>query len=129
MAESKKKGGSPQPQIPRQEPDSSLSDLLSREELDRLSTLQLVDLISSKLPPRHSSLLDLVYLRERIGSLEEVNFQAQQALEKLDAIVEKLRSPAFRVGTLIMSIEPDKGHVCVGGTDYVCRLDPQIPLS
>jgi proteasome-associated ATPase len=130
MAESKKKGGSPQPQIPRQEPDSSpLSDLLSREELDRLSTLQLVDLISSKLPPRHSSLLDLVYLRERIGSLEEVNFQAQQALEKLDAIVEKLRSPAFRVGTLIMSIEPDKAHVCVGGTDYVCRLDPQIPLS
>jgi proteasome-associated ATPase len=130
MAESKKKGGSPQPQVPRQEPDSSpLSDLLSREELDRLSTLQLVDLISSKLPPRHSSLLDLVYLRERIGSLEEVNFQAQQALEKLDAIVEKLRSPAFRVGTLIMSIDPDKAHVCVGGTDYVCRLDPQIPLS
>jgi proteasome-associated ATPase len=130
MAESKKKGGSPQPQIPRQDPDSSpLSDLLSREELDRLSTLQLVDLISSKLPSRHSSLLDLVYLRERIGSLEEVNFQAQQALEKLDAIVEKLRSPAFRVGTLIMSIEPDKAHVCVGGTDYVSRLDPQIPLS
>jgi proteasome-associated ATPase len=28
-----------------------------------------------------------------------------------------------------MSIEPDKAHVCVGGTDYVCRLDPQIPLS
>jgi len=97
--------------------------------LDRLSTLQLVDLISSKLPPRHSSFLDLVYLRERIGSLEEVNLQAQQALEKLDAIVEKLRSPAFRVGTLITSIEPDKAHVCVGGTDYVCRLDPQIPLS
>ncbi len=130
MAESKKKGGSPQPQGQRQDPDSTpLSDLLSREELDRLSTLQLVDLISSKLPPRHSSLLDLIYLRERIGSLEEVNFQAQQALEKLDAIVEKLRSPAFRVGTLIMLIEPDKAHVCVGGTDYVCRLDPQIPLS
>jgi proteasome-associated ATPase len=130
MAESKKKGGSPQPQVPRQEPESApLNDLLSRDELDRLSTLQLVDLISSKLPPRHSSLLDLVYLRERIGSLEEMNFQAQQALEKLDAIVEKLRSPAFRVGTLIMTIEPDKAHVCVGGTDYVCRLDPQIPVS
>lgn len=128
MAESKKKGGSPQPQ--RQEAESSpLNDLLSREELDRLSTLQLVDLISSKLPPRHSSLLDIVYLRERIGAMEEMNFQAQQALEKLDAVVEKLRSPAFRVGTLITPIEPDKSHVCVGGTDYVCRIDPQIPLS
>ena len=128
MAESKKKGGSPQPQ--RQEAETSpLNDLLSREELDRLSTLQLVDLISSKLPPRHSSLLDLVYLRERINTLEEINFQAQQALEKLDAVVEKLRSPAFRMGTVIMSIDPDKIHVCVGGTDYVCRIDPQIPLS
>lgn len=128
MAESKKKGGSPQPQ--RQEAETSpLNDLLSREELDRLSTLQLVDLISSKLPPRHSSLLDIVYLRERIGAMEEMNFQAQQALEKLDAVVEKLRSPAFRVGTLITPIEPDKSHVCVGGTDYVCRIDPQIPLS
>ncbi|HEX7861136.1 MAG TPA: AAA family ATPase [Verrucomicrobiae bacterium] len=127
MAESKKKGGSPQP---RQEAEPSpLNDLLSREELDRLSTLQLVDLISSKLPARHSSLLDLVYLRERVTALEEVNYQAQQALEKLDAVVEKLRSPAFRMGTLIMSIEPDKAHVCVGGTDYVCRIDPQIPLS
>src|SRR5262245_2571053 len=122
MAETRKKGGSPPPQQqpPGQEPGSSpLSDLLSREELERLSTLQLVDLISSKLPPRHSSLLDLVYLRERITDLEEVNFQAQQALEKMDAVIEKLRSPAFRVGTLIMAIEPDKGHVCVGGTDYV----------
>jgi proteasome-associated ATPase len=27
-----------------------------------------------------------------------------------------------------MPVEPDKAHVCVGGTDYVCRLDPQIPL-
>jgi proteasome-associated ATPase len=128
MAESKKKGGSP-PQPQKEAETSPLNDLLSREELDRLSTLQLVDLISSKLPPRHSSLLDIVYLRERIGAMEEMNFQAQQALEKLDAVVEKLRSPAFRVGTLITPIEPDKSHVCVGGTDYVCRIDPQIPLS
>lgn len=132
MAESKKKGGSPGPQKPAPEgfqSSSPLNDLLSRDELDRLSTLQLVDLISSKLPPRHSALMDLVYLRERIGGLEELNFQAQQAIEKLDAIVEKLRSPAFRVGTLLAALEPDRAHVCAGGTDYVCRVDPQIPLS
>jgi len=128
MAESKKKGGTPS--TPRQDPEfSPLSDLLSREDLEKLSTLQLVDLISSKLPPRHSSLLDLVYLRERINGLEEMTFQAQQALEKMDEAIEKLRSPAFRIGTMIAAIEPDKAHVCVGGTDYVSRLDPQIPLS
>jgi proteasome-associated ATPase len=127
MAEPKKKGPSNS-----KEPlssDSSLNDLLSRDELDRLSTLQLVDLIASKLPNRHSTLLDLVYLRERISGMEEMNFQAQQALEKMDAIIEKLRSPAFRVGTMVMPIEPDKAHVCVSGTDYVCRIDPQIPLQ
>jgi proteasome-associated ATPase len=130
MAEPKKKAAPQTPKTTSSDPfDSSLNDLLSREELDKLSTLQLVDLIASKLPNRHSTLLDMVYLRERIAGIEEMNFQAQQALEKMDAIIEKLRSPAFRVGTLIMPIDPDKAHVCVGGTDYVCRVDPQIPLA
>jgi proteasome-associated ATPase len=129
MAESKKKGVPPTAKGPSESVSPSLDDLLSREELDRLSTLQLVDLIASKLPNRHSTLLDMVYLRERVAGIEEMNFQAQQALEKMDAIIEKLRSPAFRVGTFLMPIEPDKAHVCVGGTDYVCRIDPNIPLA
>lgn len=132
MAEPKKKGAAASNQGPKPSEGfstSSLNDLLSREELDALSTLQLVDLIASKVPNRHSTLMDLVYLRERISGLEEMNFQAQQALEKMDAIIEKLRSPAFRIGTLLMPIDPDKAHVCVGGTDFVCRVDPQIPLN
>jgi proteasome-associated ATPase len=133
MAESKKKPVSPpgvnRPSAGASESQSPLSDFLSREELDSLSTLQIVDLVVTKLPPRHPSIMDVVYLRERISALEETNFQAQEAIEKLDAIVEKLRSPAFRVGTFLMPIDPDKAHVCIGGTDYVCRVDPQIPLS
>lgn len=134
MAESKKKpvnaptaakspGGAPASEAP------TLADLLPHEELEKLSALQLVDLIATRLPPRHATLMDLVYLRERVAGMEEMNQQAQEALEKLDAIVEKLRSPAYRVGTLLMLLEPDKAHVCVGGTDYVCRVDPQIPLA
>src|SRR5262245_34240355 len=106
-----------------------LGDLLSREQLDALSTLQLVDLISTKLPPRHTALIDLVYLRDRISELEEMNDQARQAIEKLDEIVEKLRSPAFRIGTFLAPVEPDKAHICIGGSDYVCRVDPQVPLA
>jgi len=108
---------------------SPLSDLLPRDELDKLSALQLLDLIARKLPLRHSALVDLVYLRERVAALEEVNDQARVALEKLDAIVEKLRSPALRVGTFLMGLPPDQAQVCVGGSDYVCRLDPQVPLA
>jgi hypothetical protein len=93
MAEPKKKAAPQTPKTTSSDPfDSSLNDLLSREELDKLSTLQIVDLIASKLPNRHSTLLDMVYLRERIAGVEEMNFQAQQALEKMDAIIEKLRS-------------------------------------
>ena len=103
--------------------------LLSREELDALSPLQLIDMITGKLPPRHVALLDMVYLRDRVAEMEEINDQARQAIEKLDAAVEKLRAPAWRVGTFLMAVEPDKAHVCAGGADYVCRLDPQIPLA
>src|SRR5437762_944709 len=133
MAEPKKKSVPPSPasKSPADgaEVSSTLGGLLPREELDRLSTLQLIDLIVSKLPPRHPAILDMVYLRERINSVEEMNDEARQAIEKMDAIIEKLRSPAFRVGTLLMPIQPDQAHVCVAGTDYVCRIDPQLPLA
>jgi proteasome-associated ATPase len=133
MAESKKKPAASSPAAKSVSPDgpetpASPEEILSREQLDALSLLQVVDLIVGKLPPRHSSILDMVYLRDRVSEVEEMNDQARQTIEKLDAIVEKLRSPAFRVGTFLMPVEPDKAHVCVGGTDYVCRLDPQIPL-
>ena len=133
MAEPKKKSVPPfstGKQPPEDAPiSSSLEGLLSREQLDKYSTLQLLDLIAGKLPPRSSALLDLVYLRERIVSLEEINDQARDAVEKLSAIVDKLRSPAFRVGTLIAPVQRDQAHVCAGGTDYVCRVDPAIPIE
>src|SRR5205809_537704 len=133
MAEPKKKSVPPSPasKSPADGPEvsSTLGGLLPREELDRLSVLQLIDLVVSKLPPRHPAILDMVYLRERIASVEEMNDEARQAIEKMDAIIEKLRSPAFRVGTLLMPVDPDKAHICVGGTDYVCRVDPAIPLN
>jgi proteasome-associated ATPase len=135
MAESKKKpltGGAPSskshpgdgPGVPHLE-----NELLDREQLEALSLLQLTDMIVAKLPPRHSAIMDMVYLRDRIVEIEEMNDQARQTIEKLDAVVEKLRSPAFRVGTFLMPVEPDKAHVCVSGTDYVCRIDPQVPLA
>src|SRR5690606_14494484 len=107
----------------------SFSDLLSREELDRLSALQVLDLIASKLPPRHSALMDLAYFRDRVAALEEMTDQARQMIEKYDEALEKLRSPAFRVGTFLAPVDPDRAQVCIGGADYVCRVDPQLPLT
>ena len=127
MADSKKRAAPPkvEPSPPDAKPPRGI---LSHEEMETLSALQLVDLIASELPAQHPSLMDLIYLRDRVAAIEEMNDQARQALEKLDEIVEKLRSPAFRVGTFLMPVDNDKAHVCIGGTDYVCRVDPKIPL-
>ncbi|MGA2176592.1 MAG: AAA family ATPase [Verrucomicrobiota bacterium] len=135
MAESKKKpviGGPPSSKsLSIDGPETPLleNELLAREHLEALSLLQLVDMIVAKLPPRHSAIMDMVYLRDRVAEIEEINDQARQTIEKLDAAIEKLRSPAFRVGTFLMPLEPDKAHVCASGTDYVCRIDPQVPLA
>ncbi|MCF7763542.1 MAG: AAA family ATPase [Verrucomicrobia bacterium] len=110
-------------------PLEPLTGHLSRETLESLSTLQFIDLIATRLPPRHLSVQDLFYLRDRIADLEETHAQAQEALIQLDAIVEKLRAPAFRVGTFLMPVDPDLAHVCLAGSDYVCRIDPGIPTG
>jgi proteasome-associated ATPase len=135
MAEPKKKPAarSPAPEAAPlgDQPASSpfMPPPLTREEMESLSALQLVDLITTKLPARHVSLMDMVYLRDRVAEIEEINDQARQTIEKLDAVVEKLRAPAYRIGTYLMPVDPDKAHVCIGGTDYVCRIDPQIPAA
>ena len=110
-------------------PGDALENLLSPEELERLSALQLVDLITRRNPPETVSNADLQYLRGRVASLEEINDQARQALEAYEREVDTLRAPAFRMGTLLSRVESDLAHVCVGGTDYVCRVDPSIPAA
>lgn len=106
-----------------------ISDILSSEELDSLSALQLVDLIATKMPQRSSVLMDLVYLRDRVSTMEEMNDQAREVIEKLDAAVEKLRAPALRIGTFLAALEEGQAHVCVGGTDYVCKVDTALPVT
>src|ERR1700689_2677185 len=128
MGESKKKPApAPKMETPP-EVSAPIDQMLSHDEMEALSALQLVDIIAGKLPPHHTSLMDLIYFRDRITALEEMNDQARQSVEKMNQIIEKLRSPAFRIGTFLMAVESDKAHVCLGGTDYVCRVDPKIPL-
>ena len=93
-----------------------------------MSALQVLDMIVSKLPPRNASIMDLVYLRMRVQEMEEVQEQARQAVDQLNAIVEKLRAPALRAGTFLRPVDPDRAIVCVNGSDYLCQVDPQIAL-
>ena len=95
MAEPKKKsveGTSPKQSAeevpPRRLPP--LENLLAPEELDRLSALQILDLIASRVPPTETSAIDLRLLRDRVVVLEDLNDQSRQALEKFEEIVGSL---------------------------------------
>src|SRR6202008_2700589 len=91
---------------PSQGPNPSLEPILD-ENLDTLSALQLVDLLTQFYPINSPRRTQLGYTRRRIEELEVLNAQARQAVEKLDAAVTKLTSPANRVGTLLNLPKPD----------------------
>jgi len=115
MAEPKKKQGTP---------SGSASPTL--EELEKLSTLQLLDWLAMRGGGRAWSPSEYAFVRDRIAGLEEMNDQARQAIEKLDAAVDQLRAPALRAGTFLESLGPKEALVCVGGSDYLCQVDPDI---
>jgi len=111
-----------------QEPHASLEPILD-ESLDTLSALQLVDLLTQFYPIDSPRRTELGYLRRRIEELEVLNEQARQAVEKLDAAVTKLTSPANRVGTLLNLPKADIALVINGGTEFYCSIDPRLAQS
>ncbi|HXG48397.1 MAG TPA: AAA family ATPase [Methylomirabilota bacterium] len=97
------------------------------EDLDKLSALQIIDLLSHRLAMQGVMPADMVVLRRRIAEMEELQDQARAAVEKLSEAVDKLRSPALRLGTLLQKLPQGRALVCANGTDYVCNVDPQLP--
>ena len=104
-----------------------LSQVIPEGELEKLSTLQLVDIISHKLVMQGALPADMTLLRRRVEEMEELQDQARTAVEKLSEAVDKLRAPALRLGTLMQKLAKARALVCVNGTDYVCSVDPNLP--
>jgi proteasome-associated ATPase len=111
-----------------QGPNPGLEPILD-ENLDTLSALQLVDLLTQFYPIDSPRRTELGYLRRRIEELEVLNEQARQAVEKLDAAVTKLTQPANRVGTLLNLPKPDIALIINGGTEFYCSIDPRLAQS
>lgn len=103
-----------------------LSGYIPMEELAQMSALQLLDLIRARLEFMGAPTDDLFLLRQRVQEMEELQDQAREALEKLSESLEKLRSPALRIGTLLERREDGTALVLSGGSDYVCNVDPEL---
>ena len=113
---------------PTQGPNPALDPILD-EDLDTLSALQLVDLLTQFYPLESPRRTELGYLRRSIEELEVLNEQARQAVEKLDAAVTKLTQPANRVGTLLNLPKADIALIINGGTEFYCSIDPRLAQS
>ena len=113
-----------QPSGPEMPP---IEHIIPEEEIEKLSTLQLVDLISHKLAIQGTIPTDMTLLRRRVEEMEELQDQARTAVEKLSEAVDKLRAPALRLGTLLQNLPKGRALVCVNGTEYVCNVDPSVP--
>ncbi|HEU5079475.1 MAG TPA: AAA family ATPase [Opitutaceae bacterium] len=126
MEKSKKKGNSG---VPEKGPSKEEVDepIYTPEDVEKLSALQLCDLVTSRLRAIGASAWDLNILRDRVEEMEDLQDQARNAVEQLSEAVEKLKAPALRIGTLIQRIGDERALVCVGGTDYVCNVDPALP--
>jgi proteasome-associated ATPase len=94
-----------------------------------LSPLERIDRLVASLPPGEPVRGELLDLRVDIAELEDTMTEARQTLEKLDAIVKKLSSPANRIGTFLASANKETAQIVVGGADYYCNCDPRVNLS
>lgn len=94
--------------------------------MDSLSTLQLVDRLAHRQALQGVLLPEVAVLRQRVAEMEEMQDEARAAIEKLGEAVDKLRSPALRLGTLLQKLPNGRALVCANGTDYICNVDPSL---
>lgn len=128
MNKTKKARTRSQPRPPEAEIPSSGETFADGDHGD-LSALQLLDVITNRLAQQGGGWQDMGLLRRRVAEMEELQDQARAAIEKLGQALEKLRAPALRLGTLLQTLEQGRALVCVSGTDYVCNVDPELPVE
>ena len=94
-----------------------------------LSPLERIDRAIASVPPGHPLQRELIDLRKAISETEGTMQEAQQALEKMEQIIQKLSSPANRIGTFLGAPNAETAQIVVGGADYYCNADPRLSLA
>jgi proteasome-associated ATPase len=95
---------------------------------ESLSLVEKIDRLIASLPPGDPVRGELVTLRIEAVDLEDMTAEARRTIEKLDAVVKKLSSPANRIGTFLATQGSETALIVVGGSDYLCNVDPRVDL-
>ncbi|MEO8353082.1 MAG: AAA family ATPase [Chthoniobacteraceae bacterium] len=93
-----------------------------------LGLVERLDRLMASVPPGDPLRSELIDLRIELAEIEEINLEAQQTIEKLDAVVKKLSAPANRIGTFLAPIEKETVQIVVGGSEYLSNVDPRVPV-
>ncbi|MXV74678.1 AAA family ATPase [Candidatus Poribacteria bacterium] len=118
------------------EDDEEVEEELTSEEEEMNSgySLQLIHHLITETPPedrrrrwllelRRSILSDEGEFRERIHAIQQ---EALRIHAEMEAQIEKLTSPANRIGTLLGLPKEDIARVIVGGSEYYANLDTEL---
>lgn len=118
------------------EDDEEVEEELTSEEEEANSgySLQLIHHLIAETPPedrrrrwllelRRAILSDEGEFRERIHAIQQ---EALRIHAEMEAQIEKLTSPANRIGTLLGLPKDDIARVIVGGSEYYANLDTEL---
>lgn len=96
---------------------------------DRPHIIELIDQLLDETADRPN-------LQEKIFDLRDALFQAQQLsqqyalkIKTLEETVDKLKSPAHRIGTVLGLGEGGLYRLVVGGTEYQATASPEIVVN
>jgi proteasome-associated ATPase len=94
-----------------------------------------IEHLIAQLPPGDATRTKLLEIRAEVAEREEIMFEAQDTIEKLEAALQKVTQPANRIGTFVTAYPRfDEGRpamlaqIVVGGSEFYCNVDPRLDL-
>jgi len=107
----------------------------SRENREPRGLVERIEHLIGQLSPGNAMRTRLLEIRSEVAEREEIMFEAQDTIEKLEAALQKVTQPANRIGTFVTAYPKfDEGRpsmlaqIVVGGSEFYCNVDPRLDL-
>ncbi len=107
----------------------------SHENREPRGLVERIEHLIAQLPPGDATRTRLLEIRAEVAEREEIMFEAQDTIEKLEAALQKVTQPANRIGTFVTAYPKfDEGRpamlaqIVVGGSEFYCNVDPRLDL-
>ena len=107
----------------------------SRENREPRGLVERIEHLIAQLSPGDAMRTRLLEIRSEVAEREEIMFEAQDTIEKLEAALQKVTQPANRIGTFVTAYPKfDEGRpsmlaqIVVGGSEFYCNVDPRLDL-